>query len=246
MKRQAARFRIYGLNEAGTVVAELDANNADITWTVHVANKKAAWYTFELAMDIPEAVACPRRNKSFVGKKRKQLVIDPGPRSIPGQPNLRGRKYAFDKGTFIGEPVYLGELRTDDRGNLLMLGGHGTSNTPFPNNTPYTFANNDGWHDDVSDGPVAARVRIDGRAIPVEPAWVVVAPPNFAPGVTSVQTMYDLLFDTYQGLWFGSVAKPSFKEHIYPLLRQFSDLHFGRTASRLEGEPPATGGGAAQ
>src|SRR5690349_2310087 len=46
LKRQAARFRIYGLNEAGQVVKELDATNSKITWRAHVANKKAAWYEF--------------------------------------------------------------------------------------------------------------------------------------------------------------------------------------------------------
>ena len=89
LKRQAARFRIYGMNDAGEVVAQLDSSNADVTWNVHVANKKAAWYTFDRAMDIPEATPCPRRNRAFVGAARKQLVIDPGPRSIPGAPNLR-------------------------------------------------------------------------------------------------------------------------------------------------------------
>src|SRR5262245_32895471 len=40
MKRQAARFRIYGLDANGRVVRELTAADADITWTVHLANKK--------------------------------------------------------------------------------------------------------------------------------------------------------------------------------------------------------------
>ncbi len=59
LKRQAARFRLFGLDEDGQVVAELNASNADITWTVHVANRKAAWYNFERAMDIPEAITQP-------------------------------------------------------------------------------------------------------------------------------------------------------------------------------------------
>jgi len=55
MKRQAVRFRIFGLNADGDVVRELTAADADITWTVHLANKKASWYTFEMAFDLPEA-----------------------------------------------------------------------------------------------------------------------------------------------------------------------------------------------
>jgi hypothetical protein len=33
LKRQAVRFRIHGYDAAGEVVAELTANNADISWT---------------------------------------------------------------------------------------------------------------------------------------------------------------------------------------------------------------------
>lgn len=222
LKRQAARFRVYGMNAAGQVVRELTGTDARITWTAHLANKKAAWYNFERAMDIPEALPCVRRNRGFKGDARSELIIDPGPRSIPGEAGQRA--VPFDTGKFVGHPVYLGELRTDDAGRLLVLGGRGKSDTPFPNNTPYTFANNDGWYDDVSDGPVTATVVLgDGRTIEALPAWVVVAPPNFAPGIVAVQTMYDLLYDVYQEWWIAPVATPSFTEHIYPVLRQFSD-----------------------
>lgn len=53
LKRLAARFRVYGLNQYGEVVRELTAADADISWQVHVANKKAAWYEFNTALDIP-------------------------------------------------------------------------------------------------------------------------------------------------------------------------------------------------
>jgi len=46
MKRQAARFRVFGLDASGQVVRELTADEADITWTVRLANKKASWYQF--------------------------------------------------------------------------------------------------------------------------------------------------------------------------------------------------------
>src|SRR5918993_4944670 len=49
LKRQAARFRVYGLNAAGEAVAELTCDTAVIQWTVHLANKKAAWFEFQLA-----------------------------------------------------------------------------------------------------------------------------------------------------------------------------------------------------
>lgn len=225
LSRQAARFRIYGFNAEGQIVREITSDNADITWTVHVANKKAAWYRFEVAMDIPEATPVPRRNANFAGDARKQLIIDPGPRSISGR-NQNGPQYYFDSGEFIGEKVYLGELRTDEAGRLVFLGGRGKSRTPFPKNSAYTFANNDGWHDDVSDGPVSAEVSIGGDSIPVEPAWVVVAPPNYAPDITSVQTMYDVMYDTFQGNWLTAPVTPSFTQHIYPTLLQFCEMQW--------------------
>src|SRR5437868_13429131 len=52
IKRQAARFRIYGLNEDNKAVKEITADDANITWRVHVANRKAGWYQFNNAMDL--------------------------------------------------------------------------------------------------------------------------------------------------------------------------------------------------
>lgn len=225
LKRQAARFRIYGYNRAGQVVKELLADDAELTWTVHVANKKAAWYGFETPLDIAAAVPGQLRNAAFAGEARKQLVIDPGPRSIRGT-NESGAAYRFDTGTFCGRPVYLGEAQTDEHGRLICLGGHGLADTIYPYNTPATYANNNGWFDDTSDGPVTAQALIDGRGIPVAPAWLVVAPPNYAPDIIAIQTLYDVLYDAYQNQWIAPADRPSFTEHIYPLLRRFCDMQW--------------------
>src|SRR5215813_9079976 len=82
MKRQAARFRVFGLDAHGHVVRELTADDATIEWTVHLANKKASWYQFETALDIPEAVPTSRRNPAYGRRERQALVIDPGPREV--------------------------------------------------------------------------------------------------------------------------------------------------------------------
>jgi hypothetical protein len=218
VKRQAARFRIYGLDATGTPVAELTPADADITWTVHLANKKAAWYEFRLALDIDAAqgLQVPRRNARTVGADRAQLVIDPGPRSVSGQ---NAPAVPFDTGTFRGTAVTLGELRTDDAGSLLVLGGAGVSDTPLANNPVTRFANNDGWYDDIADGPVSAAVVIGGRTLDVTPAWVIVAPPNFAPGIDSLVTLYDLLLDMSPD---QQPAQVSFTQHVLPILRRFS------------------------
>jgi hypothetical protein len=230
LKRQAAFFRVYGYNAAGQVVAELTGANADVAWTVHVANKKAAWYQFQIALDIPEAeeagaVPSQRRNQQISGDERGDLVIDPGPRSISGK-SQSGSQYQFDSGLFKGTQVYLGELRTDPVGRLLFLGGRGVS-ASYDGSPVTTFANNDKWHDDVSDGPVTAEVTIGGESIPVDPAWVVVAPPNYAPNLKGLRTMYDLLFDVYvQAGWLQPPSTVSFKQHVLPLLRRLAELQW--------------------
>ena len=108
---------------------------------------------------------------------------------------MSGPEFRFRDGQFFESFVDLGELRTDDRGRLVFLGGSGVSASNPPGMQPVTFANNDGWHDDVSDGPVTAEVRFGGKLLKVDPAWVVVAPPNYAPLQKSVRTMWDLMRD---------------------------------------------------
>jgi hypothetical protein len=125
LKRQAARFRVYGYNAAGEPVAELTAGQAKIEWTVHVANKKAAWYEFQIALDIPEAEnpevkPSERRNKKLTGAEREGLEIDPGPRTISGA-SQSGSQYHFDTGKFMGTPVYLGAASLPRRARRLGL-----------------------------------------------------------------------------------------------------------------------------
>ena len=233
LKRQAARFRIYGYNAAGEVVRELTADTANIRWTAHLANAKAAWYRFITALDVPEAAGlqAPRRNAAIQPPNRQALIIDPGPRSITGRDVSGGREYAFD-GTFGTTVVELGELRTDGAGRLLVLGGRGRSGSPsgapiYVASDASSFANADDWFDDVSDGPVTAEVSIDGRSIPTAGAWVAVAPPNYAPDVIGWRTLYDLLVETYveTGLLPNS-EQVSFRNDVLPLLRRLSGLQW--------------------
>src|SRR5262249_35588352 len=98
---------------------------------------------------------------------------------------------------------YLGQLRTDAEGNLIVLGGQGQASYQSATPPPLTtYANNDGWFDDASDGPVTATVMIkdtgSARAVPVDAnggAWVLCTPPDFAPRIGAAVTGYDLLFD---------------------------------------------------
>jgi hypothetical protein len=224
MKRQAARFRIFGLDAQGRVVRELTADDAAIQWTVHLANKKAAWYQFETALDLPEAVPTSRRNAAYQGAARDALVIDSGPRRVLGRNRHSVR---FSNGDLLGKRVYLGELHTDRQGRLIVLGGRGRSFSP-KGVALTTFANNDGWTDDTSDGPVTARVRLGGVLLPVDPAWVVVAPPNYGPALaTDVGTLYDVIYQTMLDLgWVTPPAEVSFLADIFPFFNRLADLQW--------------------
>lgn len=226
LKREAARFRLYGLNAAGQAVAELTADNAEIEWLATLANTKAAWYQFQIALDIPEAATAPLsflRNMAVAD--RSLLSITPGERRIAGC-NQQGPAHAFANGRFMGKEVYLGELRTDAQGRLIVLGGHGKA-ASYNGAAAITFANNEGWHDDVADGPVSATVRYQGKDLPVDPAWVVVAPPNYAPQQKSVRTMWDLQRDLFvaQGS-LPAPRRPSFENDIRPIFERLSRLQW--------------------
>src|SRR4051812_15958423 len=182
LKRQGARFRVYGYNAAGAVVRELTGD--EVEWTVHVANRKGEWYRFIAALDIPDAVGLETilRNKSVAPADRHTLAIDPGPRTISGISRRGDKAWRLDTGTFMGKAVDLGEILTDEAGRLIFLGGLGEAASP--NGSPIyvetdmdSYNNADGWYDDTSDGPVSAKVRIDGVELEAEGAWVIVAPP---------------------------------------------------------------------
>lgn len=225
LKRQAARFRVYGLNASGVPVRELTADSgAKVEWQVHLANQKAAWYEFQLALDIPEAATAPpsyRRNAQV--KDRASLIIDPGQRWISG---TSAGPVAFDTGHFVGKPVYLGEVRTDAAGRLIVLGGYGKS-ASYNGAPAVTFANNDGWHDDIADGPVTATVTWQGKDLTVAPAWIVVGPPNYAPQQKSVRTLWDLMRDIAYDLGFLTrPARPSFTGDILPIFERLTHLQW--------------------
>ncbi len=227
IKRQAARFHVYAHLKDGSVV-EVTAASAQIEWRVAIANLKAGWYEFNQAMDLPRGLAreAQQRNRALSPPGgRAALDIVPKPRSIAGR---NAAAVAFDDGAFWGKKVYLGELRTDAEGRLLLLGGRGTS-APFkPGMKPTTFANNNGWHDDVADGPVRATVTFPGaKPMEAEAGYVVATPPNYAPGVSGVVTMDDCVRETFQRQgWITAPASTSFTRDIWPLFDRLTGLQW--------------------
>ncbi|NEQ64002.1 MAG: hypothetical protein F6K21_00440 [Symploca sp. SIO2D2] len=226
LKKQVVRFRIYGLNDQDEVIKELTADDATITWRVHVANRKAAWYQFNNAMDLGElALPAQFRNASILDENRQKLIIDPGSKSISGR-NVSGSEYHLNGGKFFDKEVALGEIRTDDKGRLLFFGGDGKSASK-DGKEAITFANNDGWHDDVSDGPIRAKVLYNGKELEAEPAMVAVTPPNFGQGLYGMVTMYDVVLDLFirEG-WVNRPSQLNFWQHIYPIFERMTQTQW--------------------
>jgi hypothetical protein len=238
IKRQAARFRVWEYEAAadGTVVPVREVTDyATVRWTVHLVNSKAAGPELLGQADGSRSVLVPGgplRNASITGADRAKLVIDGGERSIAkGEAPQR-----FDAGRFLERPVPLGELRTDGSGRLLVLGGHGTSagiptaaGGPIPKLN--SFANNNRWHDDVSDGPVTATVTLPGEApVAAQPAWVICAPPDFAPAVGGVVSLYEIAIQAaIERGWMSLPNMPSFRKHVHTTLERSLNLRWAHT-----------------
>lgn len=246
--RQAARFKIYRDTDQGSQEVTLGlADVAAIEWTAHVANKKPSWYEFQTNKgENGYASNQPLRNSDV--QDRHALLIDPGPRSISGasagpEPFSRGTvPSGYAGGHFpptgllpAGNDIdTLGELRTDAQGRLLFLGGLGHSGTLDSDPQLPAYANNDGWWDDTSDGPLSAVVVLkDGTCIDCGTAWVIVAPPAYAPEIPNLVTLWDTIFDTAVragqcpelcagGLWRSGPTgyRPNFRTEIGPLLER--------------------------
>jgi hypothetical protein len=219
IKPQAARFRVWAYTDIGgkwrpdhEVVPGRDGVAA-IKWTVHLANRKAAFFRFNGRNGEDSASGPhPTRNPGPAAT----LTINPGPRSISGT-SVSG--VTFTPSGAAGEtwPVntagvrvisYLGELRTDSQGALIVIGGKGVSASRTPGAPVTDYANNANWFDDISDGPVTAEISFSSplpgpppaAGPPLPPAvatgaWVLVGPPDFAPELNTVVTLYDLLLD---------------------------------------------------
>jgi hypothetical protein len=177
--------------------------------------------------------------------RRRLLEIDPGEQLISTTSPVPVALLNLNEHVpFIRE---LGELRLDGS-RLVVLGGHGDSgSTRDPEVTIDEYANNDTWFDDVGDGPVRARIVLtDGTVTDADPAWVLVGPPDFAPGIGNVVSLFDTMLDiaiqhleipidnrsfvdgplkrvrALKGAWGADNTlrgySPSFLHEIYPIL----------------------------
>ncbi|MGQ0592564.1 MAG: LodA/GoxA family CTQ-dependent oxidase [Gammaproteobacteria bacterium] len=220
VKRQAARFQVWAYDDDSPQGRPLKIGDpvegggnagvlVDIQWRVYLANKKASWYEFaQLDGEHGYGPGHARRNAGITDPEaRQRLIIDPGPRSIDCTKNRRAH-FGRDGGDAYAaafppppqpEPIEsLGDLLTDDAGRLLVLGGHGRSGSyrfdELGQPRIDDYANNDGWFDDTSDGPVMARLVMYSPLVE-RTRFVDVEYPAYVPEILDVVTMDDVLAD---------------------------------------------------
>lgn len=201
IKRQAARFRLFAYYDDGST-KEITAAEAEITWTVHLANRKAISRN-------PDASS-------------EAMTIDPGPRTISGpdqQQIFNTGQIAFPGLNPVAVP--LGEIRTESDGRLLVLSSTGNSASPYsPPKRLSNYLDNPGWYDNSADGPVSAHIKLNtGEEIDAAGAWVIVTPPKYAPQIDNVITLHDRIFEMgAENNWHAGPARPSYTQDIYPIL----------------------------
>jgi hypothetical protein len=250
VKRQGARFRVYEYapdpqSGAMVPVREITGDDARIQWTVRLGNRKAFGNVFPPAAEL--------RNASIPAEERRRLLILEAEAGIANDeaPGARRSLDAFFLDQDDTRPethrVHLGDLLLDDAGRLILLGGLGRSFSPTGMDLdPQDIFNNDEWCDDTSDGVITATVTLNGSAETLAtefPARLLVGPPDFAPAIGNVVTLYDLAEDIGSRLpggqdpLPGAAAGVSFARHIFPLLRRVAQMRWvSRTAESGHGD----------
>ncbi|MCX4029245.1 hypothetical protein H0A36_07455 [Endozoicomonas sp. SM1973] len=214
IRRQGQVFKLY---DHGIEITLDSPNVANIEWTVHLANKKAAWYQYsELKGNLLYGADnsysnqhVPFRNPNVADADRQSLIIDPGPRTVSGRlqsiefdeasvpPSYLHPSfptYANGSGPENGTAVTsLGTLKTDNQGRLIVLGGYGNAGGDEPLTS---YGGSDSWHDDIADGSVFCTITYnDSTPSQTLSAWVIVGSPDFAPEIVNISTLNDTMFD---------------------------------------------------
>jgi hypothetical protein len=235
--RQAARFRVFRieLDEDGEARAS-EVNLRDvrrIVWTVKLANRKAVGRRLEAESgpgkyrnNTPNPEDLDATEHLIIAPEAGELYHDG---NFANSAKSRRRKHpirhVFTGGKFKGKEVALGDMEVDDAGRLIVRGGWGDSWHVGRDETRKLrfFAENDDWCDDTSDGKVSARIELleGGESIEAEPAWVLVGPPDFAPEIRNLITLYDVArqIAINKGLR-RAPSKPDFTRDIKPLLER--------------------------
>jgi hypothetical protein len=227
IRKQGARFHLFE-SEDGTNWSPANLpDGATVTWNVSLVNKKSAVTRPSNPPTVPTRPVVPPANQT--------MVIDGGTKHI-SSPNTTSSAFVgtyattAPDGTPFQVDVELGSLRCDGQGRLIILGGNGQSAAPNNVSIGGSYYRNPKWHDDVSDGPVTAEVRLTPTSAPIqaeEGAWVIVTPPDYAPGIDCVVTLYDVMRQlAISELGLPAPGAPSFDRDVAPIINRLRRLRF--------------------
>ncbi|KAG1743634.1 uncharacterized protein EDB91DRAFT_1274175 [Suillus paluster] len=229
IKRQAVRFRVYAYRNDGTILGEITSGNDtgyNITWSVHVANHKGAWHEFSGEYQPMKGLRNPDVQPSLSPEKRSDLIVDSQVQTISDPLSRVELKGSFRGSRSDAVDVHLGEIRTDEQGHLIFIGGAGYSrsvaNPAKPHFQPDIVSEFDSidWVDDTCDGWVDVKVQHAGLTFTAfQKSTVLSAPPKFAWGIQSPTTMYDLIENIYhERIGWKDHDETQFYQDIWPVM----------------------------
>lgn len=250
-------------------------NSLDLSVKTDNENLSPNFFTKKIAPGISTS----RRNPNVLNEKlinksdnnyRKELINSPAPVSV-SENNKRtkiGGQFPFPLSTgkksriaaamnMEAKDVNLGTIEYDE-GTLIFYPADGVSAALNPSDLNTDFADNSNWYDDICDGRITAKVTIEGNTYELNDAksaaWVASAPPDYAPQIQPISTMYDLicgaanetsktdfslvfpvLYRLYRMQWVNvsDFLAPSFKEVIDKLSTEdFKSLYNNSTEAQ--------------
>lgn len=165
LKRQAARFYIYSHDTVTGATQEVTGQIDELEWNFIPRNGKYRSATVE------EFVPSLVRVRNRLARETFSLKIGWG-----GPSTL----------------VHCGELRTDQLGRLIFLGGLGKAGVIPGHGSPMLEGLSDYFWDDTSEGEIVARFTRDGTDWNIS-AWALAAPPRDIPNAAPRTSYYDYL-----------------------------------------------------
>lgn len=190
-------------------------NSLDLSVNTDNHNLSPNFFTKNIAPGISTSRRNPNvLNEQLINNKdydyRQELVNSPSPTTINSTntaPVKLGGKFPFPlKGetdskiatamNLDARDVNLGAVEYDE-GSLIFYPGDGISAALNPSDLNTDFADNSNWYDDICDGKITAKVTMNGNTYELNDAnsaaWVATAPPDYAPQIQPLSTMYDLI-----------------------------------------------------
>ncbi|MFK7749665.1 MAG: LodA/GoxA family CTQ-dependent oxidase [Kordia sp.] len=176
------------------------------------------------------------------GKRREIRGQFPSSRFSKNEVSMLAKRMNVD-----AKEVNLGTVEYDDDGTMIFYGADGISAALNPSDLNTDFADNSNWYDDICDGRITAKIirKDTGEEYKLDDeqsaAWVASAPPDYAPQIQPLSTMYDLItgasneyhepelgtvfpmmYRLYRMQWvnLGDFLAPSFKETIDELIEK--------------------------